>query len=74
MVQNAAARVLTRTRKYDHISPVMSILYWVPIIYFLFSNLADAYPKRLTNEDIIEAVKANKSATTCKCYYKSWLA
>ncbi len=24
MVQNAAARVLTRTRKYDHISPVMS--------------------------------------------------
>ncbi len=26
MVQNAAARVLTRTRKYDHISMVMSIL------------------------------------------------
>ncbi len=24
MVQNATARVLTRTRKYDHISPVMS--------------------------------------------------
>ncbi len=23
MVQNAAARVLTRTRKYDHISPVL---------------------------------------------------
>ncbi len=27
MVQNAAARVLTRTRKYDHISPVLSTLY-----------------------------------------------
>ncbi len=26
MVQNAAARVLTRTRNYDHISPVMSVL------------------------------------------------
>ncbi len=37
MVQNAAARVLTRTRKYDHISPVMSTLHWLPIkhcIYF----------------------------------------
>ncbi len=30
MVQNAAARVLTRTRKYDHISPVVSTLHWLP--------------------------------------------
>ncbi len=29
MVQNAAARVLTRT--YDHISPVLSTLHWLPI-------------------------------------------
>lgn len=31
LVQNAAARVLTRTRKYDHISPVLSALHWLPI-------------------------------------------
>ncbi len=31
MVQNTAASVLTRTRKYDHISPVMSTLHWLPI-------------------------------------------
>ncbi len=31
MVQNAAARVLTRTRKYDHISPILSTLHWLPI-------------------------------------------
>ncbi len=31
LVQNAAARVLTRTRKYDHISPVMATMYWLPI-------------------------------------------
>ncbi len=31
VVQNAAARVLTRTRKYDHISPVLSTLHWLPI-------------------------------------------
>ncbi len=31
MVQNEATRVLTRTRKYDHISPVLSTLHWLPI-------------------------------------------
>ncbi len=31
MVQNAAARVLTRTRKYDHITLVKSTLHWLPI-------------------------------------------
>lgn len=31
LVQNAAARVLTRTRKFDHISPVLSTLHWLPI-------------------------------------------
>ncbi len=31
MVQNVAARVLTRTRKYDHICPVLSTRHWLPI-------------------------------------------
>ncbi len=31
MVKNAAARILTRTRKYDHISPVLSTLHWLLI-------------------------------------------
>ena len=31
LVQNAAAGVLTRIRKYEHISPVMSTLHWLPI-------------------------------------------
>ncbi len=35
MVQNAAARVLTRTRKYDHISPVLSTLHWLPIKHLI---------------------------------------
>ncbi len=30
-VQNAAARVLTKTKKYDHISPVLSTLHWLPV-------------------------------------------
>ena len=30
-IQNAAARVLTRTRKYEHISPVLRSLHWLPV-------------------------------------------
>uniref|UniRef100_A0A667Z0D5 Reverse transcriptase domain-containing protein n=1 Tax=Myripristis murdjan TaxID=586833 RepID=A0A667Z0D5_9TELE len=31
MVQNAAARVLTRTRKFDHITPILASLHWLPV-------------------------------------------
>ena len=31
MVQNAAARMLTRTKKRDHITPVLASLHWLPI-------------------------------------------
>uniref|UniRef100_A0A3B1JNM0 Reverse transcriptase domain-containing protein n=1 Tax=Astyanax mexicanus TaxID=7994 RepID=A0A3B1JNM0_ASTMX len=31
LVQNAAARVLTRARKFDHITPILSSLHWLPV-------------------------------------------
>ncbi len=31
LIQNVATRVLARTRKYDHSSPVMSTLHWLTI-------------------------------------------
>ncbi len=31
IVQNSAARVLTRSRKYDHISVILQSLHWLPI-------------------------------------------
>ncbi len=31
IVQNAAARFLTRSRKYDHITPILQSLHWLPI-------------------------------------------
>ncbi len=31
IVQNAAARVLTRSRKYYHITPILQSLHWLPI-------------------------------------------
>ena len=30
-IQNSAARIVTRTRKYDHITPVLIDLHWLPI-------------------------------------------
>ncbi len=33
IVQNAVARVLTRSRKYDHITPILQSLHWLPIKY-----------------------------------------
>ena len=30
-VQNAAARVVTGTRKFDHITPVLRQLHWLPV-------------------------------------------
>ena len=33
LVQNYAARMLTRTRKFDHILPVLQRLHWLPVRY-----------------------------------------
>lgn len=31
LCQNAAARILTNTRKYDHITPILKDLHWLPV-------------------------------------------
>ena len=31
LVQNAAARILTRTKCFEHITPVLASLHWLPI-------------------------------------------
>ena len=31
LAQNAAARVLTKTRKFDHITPILKDLHWLPV-------------------------------------------
>ena len=32
-IQNAAARVILRRRKYDHVTPALEKLYWLPVQY-----------------------------------------
>ncbi len=57
IVQNAAARVLTRSRKYYHITPNLQSLHWLPIKFCIgykilllaYKALNDLAPVYLTN-------------------------
>ncbi len=57
VVQNAAARVFTRSRKYDHITPILQSLHWLPIkfhssykiLLLACKALNDLAPAYLTN-------------------------
>ena len=43
-VQNAAARLITNTRKYDHIIPALHNLHWLPVFYcFLIMTFKAIY-------------------------------
>ena len=54
LLQNSAARLITRTRKYEHITPVLRELHWLPVysrihfkillfVYKILHNQAPAY-------------------------------
>ncbi len=57
IVQNAAARVLSRSIKYDHITPILLSLHWLPIKFRIsykilllsYKALNDLAPAYLTN-------------------------
>ncbi len=57
IVQNASARVLTRSRKYYHITPILQFLHWLPIkfcisykiVLLTYKALNDLAPAYLTN-------------------------
>ncbi len=57
IVHNAVARVLSRSRKYDHITPILQSLHWLPIMFRISYNilllaykaLNDLTPVYLTN-------------------------
>lgn len=56
LVQNAAARLLTNTRKREHITPILSSLHWLPvsfrvdfkILLFVFKALNGLAPPYVT--------------------------
>lgn len=73
VVQNAAARVLTNTKKYEHITPVLKSLHWLPIdfrihfkvlllVYKALHGLAPVYiTDLLTNYVPVRALRSSDS-------------
>jgi hypothetical protein len=49
LCQNNAARVITFTRKYDHITPVRRELHWLPVKYRIIFKIAVLTYKALNN-------------------------
>ena len=68
-VQNAAARFITGARKYDHISPVLRDLHWLPLrqrIIFKIATLMHQYLK-LWNDLPKKISDCQSLATLKKC-------
>ena len=69
-IQNAAARVLTRTRKYDHISLVLRSLNWLPVAQridfktalLVYKSLHGLVPKYIS--DILEPYEPTRTLRT----------
>lgn len=66
LVQNAAARVLTNTRKLDHITPVLKSLHWLPvsqridykILLLVYKTLNGLGPKYML--DLLESYETSR--------------
>ena len=69
-IQNSAARVLTITRKYDHISRVLSSLHWLPVAQridfktalFVYKSLNGLAPKYIS--DMLEPYEPTRTLRT----------
>ena len=48
-VQNTAARLITNTRKYDHITPALYSLHWLPVFYRIHFKILIIFFKAIYN-------------------------
>ena len=58
-IQNSSARILTNTRKFDHISPTLRTLHWLPAKYRIMFKLATIAHKAIYNEYYPQYMKTN---------------
>ncbi len=67
LIQNAAARILTRTRKSEHITPVLRSLHWLPVTFridfkvllLIYKSLNGLGPKYMA--DMFTEYKPNRA-------------
>ena len=73
-VQNIAARILTKTRKHEHISPILQQLHWLPvskrinikIITLTFKCLHDKAPSYLQDLIVLQSpARVTRSSDKC---------
>ncbi len=84
LIQNAAVRILTRTRKSDHITPVLRSLHWLPVTFridFKVLLLVNKLPNGLGPKYIADMLTEYKPyrplrslGSSLLCYYAahSW--
>ena len=66
-IQNSAARLVTRTRKRDHVTPILNSLHWLPVIYrsqykiltYAYKSLHGTAPQYL--EELVVAYQPTRS-------------
>ena len=68
-IQNCAARLITNTKKYDHITPVLYTLHWLPIrqrVQYKILLLTDKAIKGLAPAYICELISLKTSSRTLR--------
>ncbi|KAI5619067.1 hypothetical protein C0J50_21098, partial [Silurus asotus] len=79
MVQNAAARVLTSSRKYDHITPILSSLHWLPVKLLVVHRIAKFTRGGKTFSHLVPKlwnnlpVRGSDTLSQFKCRLKTYL-
>ncbi|XP_073804985.1 uncharacterized protein [Danio rerio] len=74
LIQNAAARILTRSRESEHITPVLRSLHWLPVtfridfkvLFLVYKSLNGLGPKYIT--DMLTEYKPNRSLRSLGSY------
>jgi len=64
-IQNSAARIVTNTRKYDHITPILQKLHWLPVrqrIHFKILLKTYQYINDMAPEYLCEPMSIRKSS------------
>lgn len=72
-VQNTAARLITRTKKYEHITPVLIQLHWLPVEYriqykillYVFKCLHELGPGQKHMENEGSTKRQRRYGTVC---------
>ncbi len=86
-IQNSAARLLTHTRSRDHITPILRVLHWLPITYWIkfkiilltfkaLNNLAPPYLTDLLHHHTpsrnLRSSEGNTLSPTLRTKHRTW--